>query len=175
MEMFYTALTRAKRHCTLLIEQDISPLLGMRRLEASRLRRINASLFSFHAVPRELLSINGWYEDGKIHQTLAAAVVRSKSEVIIANMLFDRGIPFQYEQPLYAPDGTSYLPDFTITWRGTQYYWEHVGMLDKENYRVGWERKQAWYERFFTGRLITTFEGSDLSLQARDIIECYFT
>jgi hypothetical protein len=48
-------------------------------------------------------------------------------------------------------------------------------MLDKENYRVGWERKQAWYERFFTGRLITTFEGSDLSLQARDIIECYFT
>ncbi len=32
-ELFYTGLTRAGRHCTLLIEEDISPLLSMRRLE----------------------------------------------------------------------------------------------------------------------------------------------
>jgi exodeoxyribonuclease V alpha subunit len=43
-ELFYTGLTRAARHCTLLIEEDISPLLSMRRLERSRLLRINASL-----------------------------------------------------------------------------------------------------------------------------------
>ena len=54
-------------------------------------------------------------EDGRIHHTLADVVVRSKSEVIIANMLHERGISFRYERPLRAPDGTFYLPDFTIT------------------------------------------------------------
>ncbi|RME53638.1 MAG: exonuclease, partial [Deltaproteobacteria bacterium] len=150
-ELFYTAITRARRHCTLLVEQDVTSLLGMRRLEASRLRRINASLFKFRPVPEVLQSVEGWYEDGRIHQTLADVVVRSKSEVIIANMLFERGIPFSYEQPLFASDGTFYLPDFTITWRGTDYYWEHLGMLHRDEYRAHWEKKRAWYERFFKG------------------------
>src|SRR5262249_52242811 len=39
-ELFYPGLTRAARHCTLLIEEDISPLLSMRRLERSHLLRI---------------------------------------------------------------------------------------------------------------------------------------
>ncbi len=150
-ELFYTAITRARRHCTLLIEQDITPLLGMRRLEASRLRRINSSLFTFRPVPEALMSVAGWYDEGRIHQTLADVVVRSKSEVIIANMLFERGVPFRYEQPLFAPDGTFYLPDFTITWRGMDYYWEHVGMLSRHDYRKYWEEKRAWYDRFLRG------------------------
>ena len=174
-ELFYTAITRARRHCTLLVEQDVTSLLGMRRPEASWLRRINSSLYSFRPVPDTILAVSGWYEDGRIHQTLADVVVRSKSEVIIANMLFERDIPFRYEQPLFAPDGTFYLPDFTITWRGTDYYWEHVGMLHREDYRAHWEKKRAWYERFFKGRLIITEEGSDLSKQANDVIQRYFT
>ena len=98
-ELFYTGLTRAARHCTLLIEEDISPLLSMRRLERSRLLRINASLFSFRPVPDDLRTLGGWYEEGKIHSTLTEYMVRSKSEVIIANLLFDREISFQYETP----------------------------------------------------------------------------
>ena len=62
-------------------------------------------------------------------------MVRSKSEVIIANMLFDREVPFLYERPLYAPDGSFYLPDFTITWRGEQFFWEHLGLLYSDEYR----------------------------------------
>jgi exodeoxyribonuclease V alpha subunit len=174
-ELFYTAITRARRHCTLLVEQDVSSLLGMRRLEASRLRRINSSLFTFRPVPEALLAVGGWYEDGRIHQTLADEVVRSKSEVIIANMLFERGIPFRYEQPLYGPDGSFYLPDFTITWRGADYYWEHVGMLHRDDYRAHWEKKRAWYERNFKAQLIVTEEGGDLSKQADDVIRGYFT
>lgn len=174
-EMFYTAITRARRHCTLLVEQDVSPLLGMRRLEASRLRRINSSLFTFRAVPEALLAVGGWYEDGRIHHTLANAVVRSKSEVIIANMLYERDIPFRYEQPLYASDGTFYLPDFTVSWRGSDYFWEHVGMLHRDDYRAHWEKKKAWYERFFKGRLIVTEEAGDLSKRADDVIRKHFT
>ena len=173
-ELFYTAITRARRHCTLLVEQDVTSLLGMRRLEASRLRRINSSLFTFRPVPEELLTVGGWYEDGRIHQTLADVVVRSKSEVIIANMLFERDIPFRYEQPLFASDGSFYLPDFTVTWRGTDYYWEHVCMLHRDDYRAHWEKKRAWYERFFKKQLIVTEEAGDLSKQADDVIRRYF-
>ena len=174
-EMFYTALTRARRHCTLLVEQDVSPLLGMRRPEASRLRRINSSLFQLRVVPEKLLSVGGWYDDGRIHHTLAEIAVRSKSEVIIANMLHERDIPFRYEQPLYAADGSFYLPDFTVTWRGKDYFWEHVGMLHREDYRAHWEKKRAWYERNFADRLIVTEESVELSPQADEMILKYFT
>jgi hypothetical protein len=167
-ELFYTGLTRAGRHCTLLIEEDISPLLSMRRLESSRLLRINASLFAFQPVPPELRRLGEWYEEGKIHSTLADYMVRSKSEVIIANILFDRDIAFTYEEPLFAPDGTFYLPDFTIMWRGEKWYWEHLGRLDDEGYRNHWETKKAWYDEHFPGRLITTEESGELSKQAQD-------
>lgn len=169
-ELFYTGLTRAAKHCTLLIEEDISPLLSMRRLEQSRLLGVNASLFAFAPVPRELRRLGDWYEEGKVHRTLASFMVRSKSEVIIANLLFDRDVPFTYEDPLYAPDGTFHLPDFTVTAQGRTWYWEHVGMLHDESYRHRWETKQAWYDQHFPGQLLTTFEGANLSHDATQLI-----
>ena len=147
----------------------------MRRPEASRLRKINSSLFEFRVVPDALLSTGGWFEDGRFHHTLGRIAVRSKSEVIIANLLHDRDIPFRYEQPLYASDGSFYLPDFTVTWRGKDYFWEHVGMLHREDYRAHWETKRAWYETNFPGCLIVTEESSELSPQADKVIRRYFT
>jgi hypothetical protein len=174
-ELFYTGLTRAARHCTLLIEEDISPLLSMRRLERSHLLRINASLFSFRPVPDDLRVLGEWYEEGKIHSTLTKYMVRSKSEVIIANLLFDREIPFQYEKPLFARDGTFYLPDFTITWHGQDWYWEHLGRLEREDYRNHWETKRAWYDVHFPGRLVTTADSGDLTRDAVEMIKSHFT
>jgi exodeoxyribonuclease V alpha subunit len=174
-ELFYTGLTRAARHCTLLIEEDISPLLSMRRLERSRLLRINASLFSFRPVPDDLRVLGGWYEEGKIHSTLTEYMVRSKSEVIIANLLFDREIAFQYETPLFAPDGTFYLPDFTIRWHGQDWYWEHLGRLEDEGYQNHWETKRAWYDAHFPGRLVTTVDSGDLTKDAVEVINIHFT
>ncbi len=174
-ELFYTGITRARRHCTILVQEDISPLLSMRRLEKSHLVGINASLFSFHPIPDAMRTIREWYEEGKIHQTLADIMVRSKSEVIIANMLAERDIPFQYELPLYASDGTFYLPDFTISFAGEKWYWEHLGRLDNEEYRNHWETKKAWYDRFFPERLVTTYESGDLSKDANTLIEQYFS
>jgi hypothetical protein len=174
-ELFYTGLTRATRHCTLLVEDDIAPLLTMQRVEQSHLLRVNASLFTFDPVPDELRVLGDWYEEGKIHSTLTSYMVRSKSEVIIANMLFERDIPFRYETPLFAKDGTFYLPDFTVTWNGEDWYWEHVGRLDREDYRNHWETKQEWYERFFPGRLVMTLESGDLSKDSNAIIEAHFS
>jgi hypothetical protein len=158
-ELFYTGITRAQAHCTLLIEDDISPVLTLRRPEHSHLARINSSLFHFRPVPAEYQTMGDWYEEGKIHRTLTEQMVRSKSEVIIANLLFDRDIPFRYEVPLRAADGTLYLPDFTITMHGEEWYWEHLGMLHSERYRNHWDTKKAWYEKHgFADRLITTTE-----------------
>lgn len=160
-ELFYTGLTRTQTHCTLLIEQDIAPILSLRRNENSHLLRINSSLFCFRPVPEEFQTMFEWYEEGKIHRTLADYMVRPKSEVIIANMLFERDIPFQYEIPLRAPDGTFYLPDFTINWRGEDWYWEHEGRLYDEKYKRHQELKHDWYRNhgFADHLIITTEEG----------------
>jgi hypothetical protein len=137
---------------------------------------INTSLFEFIPVPDgfELLRREGYLEEGRIHRTLADVMVRSKSEVIISNMLFEREIPFEYEKPLYAPDGSFYLPDFTILWRGERFFWEHLGLLVRDEYRSKWEVKRAWYERHFPGRLVTTEESGNLSIDAQALIAGQF-
>lgn len=173
-ELFYTGLTRAKRHCTIFVEEDITPLLTLRRPEQSQLARISSSLFEFRPVNDALLDFLRKYEAGRIHQTLADFMVRSKSEVIIANMLWERELDFHYELPLFAADGTFYLPDFTIHWRGQDWYWEHLGRMDLPKYRQHWEEKQAWYARFFPDQLLVTHEGGDLSKQANELIAAHF-
>lgn len=175
-ELFYTGLTRATSHCTILIEEDISPLLYLLRLENSQLTRINSSLFEFEPVPDEMLSMSAWYEEGKIHVTLADKMVQSKSEVIIANMLAERNIDFRYDVPLYADDGTMYRPDFIIKWEGEDWYWEHLGMLKDEKYKQHWEAKQEWYKKHgFSDRLIVTDELHGIDSKAmKEIIEKHF-
>lgn len=171
-ELLYTGITRAKKHLTVFVEDDFRTFLTMRRPEKSRLALINSSVFEFNPLHEELLTIKAWYEEGKIHSTLTEFMVRSKSEVIIANMLFDNGIDsVEYEMPLTAKDGTFYLPDFTIQWRGQTYYWEHLGMLDVPKYKKHWEVKELWYNKHFKGKLITTIESKNLSIDAKAIIE----
>ena len=97
-------------------------------------------------------------------------MLRSKSEVIIANLLHEHEIPFRYEQPLIAGDGTLRLPDFTVTSRGRTYYWEHLGLLDQTQYAEEWKRKQAWYDRWFPGQLLTTLDGPQLSKSALELV-----
>jgi ATP-dependent exoDNAse (exonuclease V) alpha subunit len=176
-ELFYTGITRAQSHCTLLIQEDIGPILTLRRRESSQLCRINSSLFNFKPIPDAFLNQSEWYEEGKIHRTLTNEMVRSKSEVIIANMLFERNIPFRYETPLYSPDGIFYLPDFTVKWNGEDWYWEHLGMTNNETYRNHWATKLSWYEKNgFKDRLVTTKEDTGFdSKVALQVIERHFS
>lgn len=103
-----------------------------------------------------------------------SAVRKINSSVfIIANMLVSEDVPFVYEEPLYAKDGTMYLPDFTVKFRGETYYWEHVGRLDLPDYKAHWEKKEKWYEKTFHGKLLVTYEGKDLSTDAMEIIKSH--
>jgi len=74
--------------------------------------------------------------------------MRSKSEVIVANVLNDLGLTWEYERKLVNPeDPNDYrLPDFTIRHQGKKFYWEHLGLLNVPSYRESWTRKRKWYE-----------------------------
>ena len=170
-ELVYTALTRASHHCTLFLERDVNSLLDARRRENAQTPQINSSLFALHVAKAALGDRRGWYEAGKIHEALSGDMLRSKSEVIIANLLHEREIPFRYEQPLFAGDGTLKLPDFTITLRGKTYFWEHLGLLDLADYSEEWQKKRAWYKCWFPGQLLTTEEGPHLSKAAAEMID----
>ena len=176
-ELLYTALTRARQHCTLLVQGDVSTLLSARRPENTQIGLINSSLFDgfFRSIPDELINRRGWYEEGRIHEALSGDMVRSKSELVIANLLNERDIPFAYEVLLRAPDGTMYLPDFKITWQGETWFWEHWGMMSSDTYQEHRERKIAWYDKHFPGRLIETFEGPQLSQQSAQHIDEKFS
>lgn len=176
-ELLYTALTRARQHCTLLVQGDVSTLLSARRPENAQTSLINSSLFDgfFRAVPDELINRKGWYEEGRIHEALSGDMVRSKSELVIANLLHERDIPFAYEVLLRSPDGTMFLPDFTITWQGETWFWEHWGMMSSEAYQEHRERKISWYDKHFPGRLVETFEGPQMSQQAAAHIDDLFS
>jgi ATP-dependent DNA helicase RecQ len=129
--------------------------------------------FEFHLRVGEYLGIDK-FSRGRIHKTLSGDLVRSKSEVIIANILYQSGIHFKYEARLVGPDGEIRSPDFTVEWQGKTYYWEHLGMLDLEDYGQRWAVKKTWYEEHFPGQLVTTQESSTLSQEARQIIASTF-
>ena len=172
MELLYTALTRAQKKVTIFLQQDISTLTSLSHTEKSAVLKINSSIYKFEPLPDALLYAgNNWYEDGKNVATLSKYFVRSKSEAIITNMLSERNIPFKYEEPLYAPDGTMYLPDFTVKFRGEEYYWEHVGRTNDKAYMAHWAKKEAWYNKHFPGKLLTTMESNNLSKDAEELIE----
>ena len=70
------------------------------------------------------------------HPALDGTMMRSKSEVIIANILLLAGIPFVYEAPLFI-NGKTVLPDFTILSLidlDTVIIIEHQGMVFVDEY-----------------------------------------
>jgi hypothetical protein len=175
MELLYTAVTRAQKHLTIFVQEDVSTFIELSKIEKSNIRKINSSIFDFVPLPDVLFTLSAnWYEDQKVISTLSNYFVRSKSEMNIANILQMNNIPFAYEVPKFAKNGSMYLPDFTINWQGTEYFWEHVGRLDLPKYKNHWETKQKWYEEHFPGQLIVSYEGSDQTTQIRDILKSKF-
>ena len=83
-----------------------------------------------------------YYEENLIHKTKKGDFVRSKSELIIADKLFDKGISYEYEQE-FIRDGKKKIPDFTITYMG-EYIWEHCGMMSNANYKKKWQDKKIF-------------------------------
>ena len=100
--------------------------------------------------------------------------VRSKSEVIIANLLDKLQIPYIYEMPLILSDGIIVHPDFTLidTVDRKIIVWEHLGMLDDEGYMNNAITKIRQYEKsgYYVGeQLLLTGESSMKMLDVKAI------
>lgn len=149
-ELLYTALTRQRDRVVILHKGEVRDL---RRYASERYsdaaRRLTNVFVPPNPVPFDVDGKELFLEEGLIHRTKRGDLVRSKSEVIIANELLAQGINwYEYEAPLSLNGKTRY-PDFTIIDddTGDSFYWEHLGMLNHPDYRNRWERKLEDYRR----------------------------
>jgi len=166
-ELFYTGLTRFKKKLVLLVEKDITPLREFRSLSRSETVRRNTNLFKLIVRPED---VELPYPENLIHRTLTNVLVRSKSEVVVANILTKLGIEYEYEKPLEFAPNDFRLPDFTIHYEGKTYYWEHLGMLNLPSYMRDWMQKKKWYEKHnLLGKVITSQDGPDGAIDSIDI------
>ncbi|MCK6477975.1 MAG: ATP-dependent RecD-like DNA helicase [Phycisphaerales bacterium] len=146
-EMLYTALTRQRNRIVILHQGDRA---GLRKYSTDDNSETARRLTNIFEAPRPILIEGRIFEEGLIHRSTADIMVRSKSEVIIADHLErlrkDTGVEYAYERPLTIGAVTKY-PDFTIEdmESGITVYWEHCGMLHVPSYRQRWEEKLAWY------------------------------
>lgn len=143
-ELVYTAVTRQKQKIVIFHQGSATDL---QRLSSDRYSSTASRLTNLFGPPEPVAVGDCFLEARLIHRTSDGDAVRSKSEVIIANLLQGKGIRFKYEYPLEL-DGVVKYPDFTIEDddAGITYYWEHCGLLHNPNYRRRWEVKLAWYE-----------------------------
>lgn len=162
-ELLYTALTRSRRQLVLLIEGDnASMLFDYTRPEKSETARRNTNLFQ--GVLRQT-ETEVPYAENLIHRTEKGHLVRSKSELVIANMLHQSGTDYEYERVLEGDVEPGRLrPDFSfVAADGDLVLWEHLGLMQREDYRKGWEWKRQWYEAngFTLGENLFTSEDDE--------------
>ncbi|RAI71188.1 hypothetical protein DOZ80_04895 [Pseudomonas fluorescens] len=162
-ELLYTALTRSREQLVVLIEgDDATVLFDLTRPERSETARRNTNLFQgVIRVTDDTIP----YAEHLIHRTEKGHLVRSKSELVIANMLFQLGIDYEYERVCDGSSAPGRLrPDFSfITADGDLIVWEHLGMLSRPDYERGWTWKRQWYERngFVEGKTLFTSTEDD--------------
>lgn len=143
-ELLYTALTRQKDRVVVLHQGQQADL---KRYSTDQHSETATRLTNLFRAPRPVEVSGGFFEERLIHRTRRNDLVRSKSEVIVADTLFTIGIKdYTYEKPLTLGGVTRY-PDFTIEdpATGVTFYWEHCGMLTDPDYRSRWEQKLRWY------------------------------
>lgn len=178
-ELLYTAITRQKERLVILYNTEAYHLRNYSSMVFSDIARRFTNLFE---KPEIVEYKNDFYEAGLIHKTARGELVRSKSEVIIADALFDSKIDYSYEKELSLGDDGIKSPDFTIedAESGTVFYWEHCGMMTDDNYRRRWEAKRALYAKhgIFEGKnLIISYDNENGSIDSqaiRNLIKQYF-
>lgn|GEM_PF-119733 len=114
-------------------------------------------------------------EDAPVILTEKGERVRSKSEKILADFFYRNNILYKYEKPLNL-GGLVVYPDFTFFSRKLkkEIYWEHEGMMDKQDYARAAVKKINSYQMngIYPGeRLIMTFETEQDVLNSKIVSE----
>ena len=176
-ELIYTALTRQKQKLVILMQGSVADL---HRLSSEQCSEISGRLTNLFSPPNPVRVGERLLEEGLIHRTVRGEAMRSKSEVIIANLLHFSDIEYRYEEPLER-DGSIKYPDFTIEDydTGELIYWEHLGMLTDVTYRQRWLEKKEWYRKHGIlshaagggpmGTLVTTEDSADGGIDSENV------
>ncbi|MCR6524436.1 AAA family ATPase [Lysinibacillus capsici] len=169
-ELLYTAFSRQREKLIVLSDLSIQELVQYANDWYSDTKQRYTDLFEVpNIIEIEFGKQKRYFEERLIHKTIRGEMVRSKSEVIVANILDKMKIEYSYEEPLDV-SGKTYIPDFTLRHQGKTAYLEHLGMLRDKSYKRDWDRKRADYESVgiseIHGNLIITEDGLDGSLDA---------
>jgi hypothetical protein len=192
-EMLYTALTRQMDRVVILHQGGLEHLRAYRSPFFSEVARRVTNLFAppqmIEATPPAGLTVGPvgrtFLEEKLIHRSARGDLLSSKSELVIADLLFkaekNLGIRYFFERAVIGAEGGKRWPDFSIEDRnGQTWYWEHCGMLDQVDYEDRWKKKLAFYEannpKRWTpsvpdGRLIVTEDGPKKGLDIPAICE----
>lgn len=113
-------------------------------------------------------------EDAPEYFTQKGEQVRSKTELIIANTLNRMNVPYHYERPLFLQGAGIIHPDFTVLniRKRKEYYWEHLGMMDRNTYSEKALQRINMYEQngYYPGdKLLLTHETGDCPIKTRQI------
>ena len=100
-------------------------------------------------------------------------IMRSKSEVLIANALNKYNLPYHYEEPLLI-DGKKIRPDFTVlnVSKRQKIIWEHFGMMSDPQYVLNFTFKYSRYlaNGFLPGvNFLFTVESDSVKFGTRQI------
>lgn len=150
-ELLYTGLTRQQDKVVILHQGDLADLRTLSSPSRSETASRLTNLFEDPAPAPTAVSREDeprLLDEHLIHKTSQGEVVRSKSEVIIANLLYEKGIDYRYEEPFTGDDGRTVFPDFTYedAATGELVIWEHLGLLHTADYRRKWQKKKKWYQ-----------------------------
>lgn len=112
-------------------------------------------------------------EGAPVYKTIRGERVRSKSEVMIADRMFFRGVPYKYECPIMI-EGQVIHPDFSMKRRSDNklIYHEHCGKMDDPEYVNDLVERVNLYNQvgILQGdRLTFSFETADKPLDNRVI------
>lgn len=142
-ELLYTALTRQSQKVVIFHQGSATDL---QKLSSEKYSATAKRLTNLFRHPKPVAVGDAFLEEWLIHRTERGEAVRSKSEVIIADKLYNKKLDYQYEAPLEFDSVVKY-PDFTIEDdnTGITYYWEHCGMLQDPAYEKRWKKKLDWY------------------------------
>lgn len=161
-ELLYTALTRFTKRLYLLIQGeqgDVEPLMRCLWRGSSAYLQRNTSLYTLQqAIP----DLDDYRPEQRIHRTLRGELVASKSELLISTRLSEFKLPYYYEKPLIAPDGSFRRPDFTVPVENPDpdvVYWEHWGKRGDPEYDASMRKRKEWYKKHgLLDKLIETDE-----------------
>lgn len=132
--------------------------------EGNDSRQLHQEIGKYLGVPKHKLN--------RIYATSKGDKVRSKSEVIIANLLYEHNVDYEYEKKLYYSPNNWVEPDFTIKMKdGREIYWEHLGMIGVESYDKRWKEKLEIYRTHFPNQLEVTYEGTMISDSTKKMLE----